>query len=147
MILLHRKWLLILLILLSFTTLIKAQTTKADETGKIYFLRSSGWGGTFSNFKFYIDDKFVCKAKYKRYSIHEVPSGRHNLKLQYGNKDLKTFKNGMPYIEVQVESAKSLYYELVYETGLFTTLIYFKELDENTAKEKMKQMKENTSCL
>ncbi|WP_126514957.1 DUF2846 domain-containing protein [Flavobacterium sp. RSP15] len=143
----YRNLIVILLILLSFTSLMKAQDIKKVNNEKIYFLRSTGWGGSFSRLKFFIDDKFVCKAKYKKYSIHEVPIGRHEISLKYGNMNLKTNKGASENFVIQVESGKATYFELVYETGVFSVLIYLMEIDEKTAKEKMKEMEENKGCL
>ena len=43
-----------------------------NETGKICFIRSTGFQGSATAFKTFIDEQFVCKLNNKRYSIHEV---------------------------------------------------------------------------
>jgi len=131
---------LIFLIAISF---VKAQDSTKVETGKIYFLRSTGFAGSASAFKTFIDEKFVCKLNNKKYSIHEVPAGKHKCSVQFGGKESK---EGAEKFEVEVQPGKNTYVELVFETGFFVNNIYCEEITENTAKKKMEQMKEDTEC-
>ncbi|MEL1254659.1 DUF2846 domain-containing protein [Flavobacterium sp. DGU38] len=114
------------------------------DTGKIYFLRSTGFTGSAQAFKTFIDEKFVCKLNNKKYSIHEVPVGKHVCSVQFGG---KTSKEGAEKFEVEVEAGKITYVQIVFETGLWINNIYCEEITENSAKKKMEQMKEDTDCL
>lgn len=125
-------------------SLIFTFTMSGQETGKIYFLRSTGFQGSASAFKTFIDGEFVCKLNNKKYSVHEVPVGKHECSVQFGG---KKSKEKAEKFEVQVEAGKSTYVELVFETGLFINNIYCQEVTENTAINKMEKMEEDTKCL
>jgi hypothetical protein len=133
--------LLVSLIVTSFAT---AQDKENVETGKIYFLRSTGFQGSAVAFKTFIDGEFVCKLNNKKYSIHEVPVGKHECSVQFGG---KTSKEKAEKFEVQVEAGKITYVQLVFETGVFINNIYCEEVTENTAKKKMEILVEDTKCL
>ena len=140
----NRNIFVVLFILLSFTSLTKAQNTEKVETGKIYFLRSTGFAGSAQAFKTFIDEQFVCKLNNKKYSIHEVPVGKHKCSVQFGG---KKSKDGAEKFEILVEPGKITYVELVFEPGAFVNNIYCEEVTENTAKLKMAKMSEDTDCL
>lgn len=141
-----KKRILTFLVFLITVSFVKAQDTeKLDkvETGKIYFLRSTGFAGSAQAFKTFIDGEFVCKLNNKKYSIHEVPVGKHKCSVQFGG---KTSKEGAEKFEVQVEAGKITYVQLVFETGMWVNNVYCEEVTENTAKNKMEKMKEDTEC-
>lgn len=126
------------------TSFAKAQDKEKVETGKIFFLRSTGFQGSAVAFKTFIDGEFVCKLNNKKYSIHEVPVGKHECSVQFGG---KKSKEKAEKFEVQVEAGKITYVQLVFETGLLINNIYCEEVTENTAIQKMKIMEEDTKCL
>ncbi|WP_369753779.1 DUF2846 domain-containing protein [Flavobacterium sp. WC2409] len=140
----YKKLIIVLLMSLSFNITMQAQESKTTETGKIYFLRSTGFQGSAVAFKTFIDGEFVCKLNNKKYSIHEVPVGKHECSVQFGG---KKSKEKAEKFEVQVEAGKITYVQLVFETGLFINNIYCEEVTENTATQKMKIMEEDTKCL
>ncbi|WP_348797188.1 DUF2846 domain-containing protein [Flavobacterium adhaerens] len=129
---------------LSIVSVSKAQESEQKvETGKIYFLRSTGFAGSAQAFKTFIDEKFVCKLNNKKYSIHEVPAGKHTCSVQFGG---QKSKEGAEKFEVEVAPGKITYVQIVFETGLWVNNVYCEEITENTAKNKMEQMKEDTDC-
>ena len=132
------------LITLIATSFITAQEKENLQTGKIYFLRSTGFQGSAVAFKTFIDGEFVCKLNNKKYSIHEVPVGKHECSVQFGG---KKSKEKAEKFEVQVEPGKITYVQLVFETGVFINNIYCEEVTENTAKNKMEILVEYTKCL
>jgi len=132
------------LITLIVTSFITAQEKENLQTGKIYFLRSTGFQGSAVAFKTFIDGEFVCKLNNKKYSIHEVPVGKHECSVQFGG---KKSKEKAEKFEVQVEPGKITYVQLVFETGVFINNIYCEEVTENTAKKKMEILVEDTKCL
>lgn len=138
-----KKLIIALLLFLWATTAIKAQE-KVTETGKIYFLRSTGFAGSAAAFKTFIDGEFVCKLNNKKYSIHEVPIGKHECSVQFGG---KKSKDKAEKFEVLVEAGKITYVQLVFEMGAFINNIYCEEVTANTATQKMKMMEEDTKCL
>ena len=139
-----KKFIIVLLISLSFNAVLQAQDGQAKETGKIYFLRSTGFQGSAVAFKTFIDGEFVCKLNNKKYSIHEVPVGKHECSVQFGG---KKSKEKAEKFEVLVEAGKVTYVKLVFETGAFINNIYCEEVTENTAIQNMKMMEEDTKCL
>lgn len=142
---LNKNLILMLLMLLSFTSFVKAQDKiNTPETGKIYFLRLTGFAGSATAFKTFIDEKFVCKLNNKKYSIHEVPIGKHRCSVQFGG---TKSKEKAEKFEVNVEPGKITYVQLVFEMGAFINNIYCEEVTENTAKMKMEKMEEDTKCL
>ena len=139
-----KKIILLLIIALSFSFSINAQETENKETGKVYILRSTGielWNGAFKTF---IDGKLVCKLHNKKYSIHEVPVGKHECSVQFGG---TKSKEKAQKIEVLVEKGKITYVQVVFEIGFFINKIYCEEVTENTAKQKIEKMVEDTKCL
>ena len=133
---------LVSLITISF---VKAQDSEKIETGKIYFLRSTGSSGSGYAFKMFIDDKFVCKLNNKKYSIHEVVAGKHSCFVK-GQK--KKSNESVDKFEVQVEAGKITYVQLIYELGFFKGYrLYFEEVAEDLAKTKMELMQEDKNCL
>ena len=139
-----KNWFSVILVILSFSFTINAQESEKKEIGKIYFLRSTGFQGSAAAFKTFIGGEFVCKLNNKKNSVHEVPVGKHECSVQFGG---KTSKEKAEKFEVQVESGKITYVQLVFETGLFINNIYCEEVTENTATQKMKMMEEDTKCL
>lgn len=139
-----RKIIFAILVSLLVTSFVSAQDKENVQTGKIYFLRSTGFQGSAVAFKTFIDGDFVCKLNNKKYSIHEVPVGKHECSVQFGG---KTSKEKAEKFEVQVEPGKITYVQLVFETGVLINNIYCEEVTENTAKQKMLNMEEDTKCL
>ena len=139
-----KKIILLLIITFSFSLSVNAQETESKEMGKIYFLRSTGielWNGSFKTF---IDGKLVCKLQNKKYSIHEVPVGKHECSVQFGG---TKSKEKAEKFEVNVEKGKTTYVQLVFENGFFINKIYCEEVTENTAKQKIAKMEEDTKCF
>lgn len=140
----NKNLLLLILISVLFIGSIEAQeTVTTTQTGKIYFLRSTGFAGSAQAFKTFIDEKFVCKLNNKKYSVHEVPAGKHKCSVQFGGQKPK---EGAEKFEVEVEAGKNTYVQLVFETGFWINNVYCEEVTENTANQKMSNMSEDTDC-
>ncbi|MEZ7500254.1 DUF2846 domain-containing protein [Flavobacterium sp. Arc3] len=144
MITINKKLILTLFISLSVNCFMNAQDIEKTETGKIYFLRSTGFAGSAAAFKTFIDGEFVCKLNNKKYSVHEVSVGSHECSVQFGG---KKSKDKAEKFEVKVEPGKITYVQLVFETGVLVNNIYCEEVTENTAKQKMTKMEEDAKCL
>lgn len=115
-----------------------------SETGTICFIRSTGFAGSASAFKTFIDDEFVCKLNNKKYSLHEVSAGEHECSVQFGG---KKSKEKAEKFKVEVKPGTITYVQLVFETGMFINNVYCEEVTENTANQKMKKLKEDKKCL
>ncbi|MGZ9675877.1 DUF2846 domain-containing protein [Flavobacterium sp. GNP001] len=138
-----KKTILTLLVSLFFAVGAAAQEASTAETGKIYFLRSTGFQGSAVAFKTFIDGEFVCKLNNKKYSIHEVPAGKHECSVQFGG---KVSKEKAEKFIVDVQPGKTVYVQIVFESGMLINNVYCEEVTENTATSKMQNMKEDTEC-
>ncbi|MDX1828359.1 MAG: hypothetical protein R3342_02315 [Lutibacter sp.] len=142
------KKIYLIIFILSFGININVTAQNADlnseNTGKICFIRSTGFMGSASAFKTFIDGKFVCKLNNKRYSIHEVPVGKHSCSVQFGG---KKSKERAEKFEVEVKPGEITYVQIVFETGILINNIYCEEITKNTALNKMKKLKEDKKCL
>lgn len=138
-----KKTILTLLVSLFFASVAAAQETSSAGTGKIYFLRSTGFQGSAVAFKTFIDGEFVCKLNNKKYSIHEVPAGKHECSVQFGG---KVSKEKAEKFVIDVQPGKTVYVQIVFESGMLINNVYCEEVTENTATSKMQNMKEDTDC-
>lgn len=141
----NRSIILSLFILAS--TLVKGQTEStqaAPQTGKIYFLRSTGYTGSAQGFTVFIDDTVVCKLNNKRFSIHNVASGIHSFSVQFAG---KTSKEKAERIEINIEAGKTYYIQLIFQSGFFANNLYCQEVTENSAKTIMNKLTEDNKCL
>jgi len=145
MIILKKKLLIFLFVSLSCTFLMKAQKSEKVDTGKIYFLRSTGVAGSGYAFKMFIDGKLVCKLNNKKYSKHEVAIGKHIcfVKGQKTNSDERNEN-----FEVNVEKGKTTYVQLIYQVGIFKGYrLYFEEISEDIARKRIEEMEEDKTYL
>ena len=139
-----KKSIFTLVVTLFFASLASAQETPNVATGKIYFLRSTGFSGSGSAFKMFLDDKVVCKLNNNKYSIHEVAVGKHNCFVKGGR--MKS-KESAEKFEVQVEAGKITYVQLIYEIGVLNYYLYFEEVTEEIALKNIEKMSEDTECI
>ena len=140
-----RKSVYAILVSLVVTSFVSAQYKENLQTGKIYFLRSTGLPASGNGFKMFIDDKFVCKLNNKKYSVHEVAVGKHNC---FVKAEKKESGESAEKFEVQVEAGKITYVQLIYEVGFFKSYrLYCEEVAEDLAKKKIEKMSEDTECL
>ena len=139
-----KKIILLLIITFSFSLSVNAQEIENKEMGKIYFLRSTGFVTSASTFKIFIDGKFVCKLNNKKYSIHEVPVGKHKCSVQIEG---KKSKESAEKFEIEVEAGKITYVQIIFKMGFFINNVLCEGINENSAAQRMKEMKEDTECL
>jgi|NOAtaT_7_FD_contig_41_5820784_length_1423_multi_2_in_0_out_0_1 hypothetical protein len=129
--------------LLALALVALATGAMAQEKAKIYFIRSTGynWGGAY---KAFIDEKLVCNIQNKRYSIHEVEPGEHRVSVQFSGKQHKG--NDEPIV-ITVEAGKKYYVEMAIKRKFATSDLYCQEVTESTAKNLMKECKEDETCF
>lgn len=139
-------YLIIFILSFGINTNVTAQNSdlNSENTGKICFIRSTGFMGSASAFKTFIDENFVCKLNNKRYSIHEVSAGKHTCSVQFGGKKSKARSEKF---EVVVKPNETTYVQIVFETGVLVNNIYCEEVTKNTALNKIKTLKEDKKCL
>ena len=112
---------------------------KRQETGQVYFLRSTNSVGSLLAYKVYIDDKLVCHLKNKRYSVHDVPAGEHTVAIQ--GTGLGSHKKSRA-LKIKVAADKNNY--LVVING---SEIYLQETVESSAQELLKRVAATANCL
>ena len=141
-----KKTLIIVCIaLFGFTYNLSAQEEATNsENGEICFIRSTGFMGSAQAFKVFIDKEFVCKLNNKRYSLHEVPAGKHTCSVQFGG---KKSKEKAEKFEIEVKPGETTYVQVVFETGVLINNVYCEEVTANTAANKMKKLKQDKKCL
>jgi hypothetical protein len=139
-----KKIVFTLLVFLIVSSFVKAQEKENNETAKVYFLRSTGIVGSAAAFKTFIDGELVCRLNNKRYSIHEVPVGKHECYVEFGGLKIneKTDK-----CDILVEVGKITYVEFFLKNGLISFRIYCQEITSDIAEKKIKKMKLDTKCL
>jgi len=112
---------------------------KPQETGQVYFLRSTNSVGSMVAYKIYIDDELVCNLKNKRYSLHNVPAGEHTVSIQ--NTGLASHAKSRP-LKITVVPDKSNYLVVVNGSEL-----YLQEAVESSAQELLKRVAVTRECL
>lgn len=113
----------------------------SEETpGKIMFMRATGYMGSASAIRVFIDEEFVCKLSNNKYSLHEVPPGTHVCSAQFGG---KTSKDKAEQFEVDVQPGETVYMTLVLETGVMTNKVYTEEVTPRTAERKLARLEQD----
>lgn len=134
-----KKLLLLIVLFLCSVTMFSQE----NDTATVYFFRKTGTDAIVSNFRVFIDNTLVCKLKNKKYSIHQVKSGKHVFSVQLNS---TTEKKGSDKFEIDIEAGKTYYME-VKLTGDIMYGAIFEEVTENTAKKLMPKLKQQDDCL
>lgn len=134
------KNILLFAFILSFSSAAWSQT----GTGKVYFVRSTGFQGSAAAFTAFIDKQLVCKLNNKKYSIHEVPTGEHTFTVQFAGKSAK--EKAEP-ITINIEEGKTYYIQMIFQSGFVKNNLYCQEVTENSIKPVLAECKEDTDCL
>ena len=113
------------------------------NNAKIYFIRDTGFNGSATGFKTFIDDKFACRLNNKKYSIHEVNPGKHYVSVQFSG---KKSKESAEKLEINTESGKIYYIQIMFKIGFFANDTYCSEITENTAKPILKILEQDNDC-
>mgnify|MGYP003476748926 CR=1 FL=1 len=119
------------------------QQTQSDSTGqsgKVYFMRSTGFQGSAQGFTVFIDDTVVCKLNNKRFSIHEVTPGTHRFSVQFAGKNSK---EKAERIEIEIEAGKTYYIQLIFQSGLVKNNLYCQEVTKSSANTMLDKMKQD----
>lgn len=139
-----KKLLIVFLLAIAVNTSYGQPVESASTSGKVYFLRSTGYNGSAAAFTVFIDDTVVCKLNNKRYSIHDVQPGTHSFSVQFAG---KKSKEKAERIEITVEPGKTYYIQLIFQGGMFVNNLYCQEVTENSAKKVLPDLQEDKKCL
>jgi hypothetical protein len=136
------KFIVISFLIFSKASVVFAQNDSAT-TGKVYFMRKNGFVGSGAGYNVFIDSAFVCKLNEKRYSVHDVAAGNHSFSVQFGGRKSKSVAEK---ISVDIESGKTYYIELIFQSSMFFNNIYCQEVTVNSAKTILPSLKEDKNC-
>jgi len=131
-------------IALSLFCLVNILTATAQDKGKVYFIRSTGFQGSAVAFTAFVDKELVCKLNNKKYSIHDVSPGEHIFTVQFAGKNAKA--KAEP-IKINIEAGKTYYIQMVFQTGLLKNNLYCQEVTENSAKTVLVDCVQDTKCF
>lgn len=131
------------LLLLTLVTLGSMNLSWGQETGQIYFIRSTGFQGSLTAFTAFIDGELACKLNNKKYSIHDVVPGEHQITVQFAGKKSKA--KAEP-ITINVKAKKTYYVQMVFQSGAFVNNLYCQEVTENSAQAVLPDLVEDTKC-
>lgn len=112
----------------------------SENEAIVYFLRSSGFTGSATAFNAFIDSKLACKLNNKRYSVHNISEGTHRFAVQAAGKKMKKKTSS---IELQIVNGKEYYFQIILKTGFWGSKLVCQEITENSAKQMMKNLKED----
>lgn len=131
------KILLVCLFSIGITYLFSA--FKSQETGQVYFIRSTNNVGSAVAFKVYIDDKLICNLKNKHFSVHDIAAGEHTVSIQ--GTGLGSHAKSRP-LKINVTADKINYLVAVNGPDL-----YLVEAVESSAQELLKKVVITKTCL
>ena len=125
-----------------FVILVSNSLYAQNTNGTVYFMRSDGFQAPAAAFTVFIDGTLLCRLNNKRFSTHVVKPGTHNFSSQFlGPKSrVKTEK-----VKIQIEAGKIYYILLSYKHGILHKL-HCKEVNENSAKNILPNLKEVKNC-
>jgi hypothetical protein len=126
------------------TLAISVPASSQDKTGKVYFIRSTGFQGSAVAFTAFIDKQLACKLNNKKFSIHQVSPGEHTFTVQFAGKKAK--EKAEP-ITINIEEGKTYYVQMVFQPGLLKNNLYCQEVTENSAKTVLANCVEDSNCL
>jgi hypothetical protein len=139
---LTRFFLLCALLVCSFAA---GAQTDTGSTAKVYLLRHTGIvGGPVVDYV-YMDDKLMCKLNENRFSVHDVPAGKHEFAAVIGGRKLSKQHER---ITVNFEKGKTYYIQLRIEVDVFANKLWVEETTESNAKTLMdkEKMKADENC-
>jgi len=78
-----------------------------------------------------MDGELLCKARNKRYSIHQVPAGDHSFQARiFGKKKMK--KKSMEPLDLTFEAGETYYLQLNLKTRAFDSQVDVQEITKSS---------------
>ncbi|MEO3408414.1 hypothetical protein AAFN85_31150 [Mucilaginibacter sp. CAU 1740] len=113
------------------------------KTGQVYLIRVTGYTGMAINYRFFIDDKLVCKMKNKLYSIHDLPVGEHTVTINSGG--ISNGKKSAP-LKIVVAEGKINYVNVFSTQAGYSNKITCQEITKDSADPLLAKAKQKTDC-
>ena len=143
------KGVMLLMALLFYGAEVMAQALAENDpdspNGLVYFLRGKGHAGSATAFSAIVDDTLACKLNNRRYSVHEIPPGRHEFKAQFGG---KKGKEKAEIAVIDIEAGKTYYIQMVMQASFWVNDVSAQEITRNSALRLMEddKIKLDTDC-
>lgn len=137
------KFILLFYSLTVFELNLNAQTNNVDNYATVYFIRETGYMGKAGAFKVFVDNDYICKISDNRFITTTITPGAHAVSAQYYGKYRKSHTEKF---EFTAEAGKTYYFTVTQVTGAFVNNIFCEEITENSAKNKMKDLREDPDC-
>ncbi|QEM12236.1 DUF2846 domain-containing protein [Mucilaginibacter rubeus] len=128
---------------LTFMLAVSFKGFSQTKTGQVYLIRVTGYAGSAVNYRFYVDDKLVCKMKNKTFSIHDIAPGQHTVSVVSGG--LSNGKKSAP-LTITVEEGKVNYVSVVSTEAGYVNKITCQEITQNSADPLLAKVKQKKDC-
>lgn len=119
------------------------ETFDSTNYGKVYILRSTGFGAAAVGFKVNVDGEQLCKLKNNQYSIHAVKRGEHTISVLAAT---STKKSDDEVLKLEIEPNKTYYINIVMQVNALTYNVSCEEITFSSALKKLKSLEENKHC-
>lgn len=121
----------------------QAQSAETSNTATIYLIRQTGYSGSGTALRVFIDSALLCKLHSAKYLSTELATGKHTLSAQfYGSKPTKS---GIPTTFV-AEAGKEYYFVITQSAHLAYTEVFINETTVDIGKQKVQERREDPKC-
>jgi hypothetical protein len=128
---------------LAFFLTVSISAFSQTKTGQVYLIRVTGYTGSSINYRFYLDDKLVCKLGNKSFSIHDVSVGEHTISVSSGG--ISTGKKSTP-LKFTVAEGKANYISVVSTEAGYANKITCQEITQSSADPLLAKGKQVKDC-
>ncbi len=111
--------------------------TKISSKSEVYLIRSTGWTGSGRDMKIFVDTTLVCDLSNYRYSIQNIPVGKHTISIQIKGRKLKKRTKKK---EFEFEHGKTYYFYTIKKSYPFWSDLYLQEITERAARVEIKRL-------
>ena len=112
------------------------------EYGTVYVIRRTGYSGALDGYSIFMDGTRICVLNNKKYSVHQVPAGRHSFNVRFGGKNDNKDKE---HLEIEVEAGRD-YYITVEQRGSLVNKVSLQELAGSSGKRALEDVTRDDSC-
>lgn len=128
---------------LAFMLTVSLSAFSQTKTGQVYLIRVTGYTGSAVNYRFYLDDKLVCKMGNKSFSIHDVNVGDHTISISSGG--ISNGKKSTP-LKFTVAEGKVNYISVVSTEAGYSNKITCQEITQSSAEPLLAKGKQVKDC-
>ena len=136
-----------LVLLFSFTTLIGetyGQKVINEIPAEVYFIRATGAKAKQIAFRVFVDNKLACKINEKKYSVHQISSGKHEFSAQFKGSKIK--KRTIMH-DVVLEADHTYYYHIKVEVSGLGNRPYLELLDREAGEIFVRKFELDNKCF